>query len=109
MKKFEVRFLEEALSFLDYLEEKARDKIIYNLTKAQASNNRGLFKKLTSDIWEFRTLHKKTYYRLFAFWDKSKNYETLVIITHGVVKKTGKVPKTEIERAERVRRNYFNN
>ncbi len=29
--KFQVRFLEEAAEFIDNLDEKARDKIIYNL------------------------------------------------------------------------------
>lgn len=73
------------------------------------SNNRELFKKLTNDIWEFRTLFKKTYYRLFAFWDKTESTETLVITTHGLVKKTGKTPKTEIEHAEQIRKRYFEN
>ena len=44
-----------------------------------------------SEIWEFRTLYNKTAYRLFAFWDKDK--ETLVIATHGIIKKTQKTPK----------------
>jgi len=67
--KFKVEFLEEAAEFLDSLDEKVRDKIIYNITKAQFSNNKELFKKLTDEIWEFRTLFNKTHYRLFAFWD----------------------------------------
>ena len=70
--KFEVEFLEEASEFLDSLDEKVRDKIIYNITKARFSNDKELFKKLTDEIWEFRTLFNKTHYRLFAFWDKSE-------------------------------------
>jgi hypothetical protein len=46
---------------------------------------------------------------LLAFWDKSNNKETLVIATHGFIKKVDKVTATEIERAERLRDNYFNN
>ena len=69
-EKFQVQFLEEAVEFLDNLDEKARDKIIYNLQKARFSNDRELFKKLKDEIWEFRTLFNKTHYRLFAFWDK---------------------------------------
>jgi len=44
-----------------------------------------------------------------AFWDKSNGQETLVLATHGFIKKVDKVPKKEIERAERIRTKYFNN
>jgi hypothetical protein len=32
-EKFQVRFLEEAAEFPDSLDEKARDKVIYNIQK----------------------------------------------------------------------------
>ncbi len=48
-------------------------------------------------------------YRLFAFWDKSDKTETLVISTHGIVKKVDKVPKAEIEKAEKIKSGYFEN
>ena len=65
--KFRVDFLEEAKVFLDGLDEKARDKIFYNIWKARSTNDKELFKKLQDEIWEFRTLYKKTHYRLFEF------------------------------------------
>jgi phage-related protein len=34
-EKFQVQFLEEAAQFLDSLDEKARDKVIYNIQKAE--------------------------------------------------------------------------
>jgi hypothetical protein len=34
-KKFEVKFLDEARKFLDNLADKPREKIIYNIRKAQ--------------------------------------------------------------------------
>jgi phage-related protein len=101
--------LEEASDFLDSVDEKVRDKIIYNITKARFSNDKDLFKKLTDEIWEFRTLYKKTHYRLFAFWDKSKKTETLVISTHGIIKKTDKTPQGDLEKAERLRKKYLEN
>ena len=58
--RFKVEFLEEASTFIDSLEEKVRDKIIYNITKATFSNDKELFKKLNNEIWEFRTLYNKT-------------------------------------------------
>ena len=69
--------------------------------------DKDLFKKLeNSEIWEFRTLFNGTCYRLFAFWDTK--IEALVVATHGIVKKTQKTPKKEIEKAERIRQEYFN-
>jgi len=105
--KFEVEFLEEAKNFLDDLDDKAREKIIYNIWKARLTNDKELFKKLHGDIWEFRTKFNRTYYRLFAFWDKTVNSNTLVIATHGLIKKTSEVPKTDIKGAEKARDQYF--
>jgi len=105
--KFEVVFLEEAIEFLDELDEKSREKILYNIDKARYVNDPKLFKKLTSLIWEFRTLYQKKQYRILAFWDKEDDLETLVVTTHGFVKKTSKVPKKEIQKAEEIRKNYF--
>lgn len=79
--KFRVEFLEEANQFLDGLDEKARDKIFYNIWKSRSTNDKELFKKLKGEIWEFRTLFNKTYYRLFAFWDKTNKDDTVVIST----------------------------
>ncbi|MBN2650500.1 MAG: type II toxin-antitoxin system RelE/ParE family toxin, partial [Prolixibacteraceae bacterium] len=59
------------------------------------------------DIWEFRTKFAGLQIRLLAFWDKSDNKETLVIATHGFVKKVDKVPANEIERAVRLREKYY--
>jgi len=71
------------------------------------SSDKNLFKKLTDEIWEFRTLFNKTHYRLFAFWDKSGKDETLIIATHGLIKKTDKTPQSDLNKAERLRKNYF--
>ena len=107
--KFKVQFLEEAKEFLDVLDEKSRDKIFYNIWKSKITNDKELFKRLQAEIWEFRTLYNKTYFRLFAFWDKTNRKETVVISTHGLIKKTDKVPQSEIDRAERSRQKYFTN
>ena len=106
--KYRVELLEEAKSFLDNLDIKTRKKIMYNIWKARSTNDRELFKKLHNEIWEFRTLYNQINYRLFAFWDKSENTDTIVISTHGLIKKTGKTPKSEIEHAESLRVKYFN-
>lgn len=104
---FEIELLEAAEEFLAKLHEKARYKIIYNLRKSQVVKNSEIFKKLNSNVWEFRTLHNRTYYRLFAFWDKTGKEETVVIATHGIEKKTAKIPSKEIARTEKIMKEYF--
>lgn len=106
-KKFEIDFLSDAIDFLNALDEKARKKIYYNLRKAQLVNDPELFKKLTEFIWEFRTFYEKKYYRLLAFWDKTDKKEIFVLATNGFVKKSGKTPKNEIEKADKIRKSYF--
>jgi len=77
------------------------------LDRAKLENDPKLFKKLTDDIWEFRTLYQGIQYRLFTFWDKTDKTETLVLSTHGMVKKVSKVPKSEIDKALKIRDEYF--
>lgn len=89
------------------MDEKPRDKVLYNIWKSTQVTDNELFKKLQDEIWEFRTLYQKTYYRLFAFWDKENEEQTLVVATHGMIKKTGKTPKSEIVHAENLRKKYF--
>ena len=106
-KKFEVEFLPDAVKFMNGLDKKSQEKIYYNIRKAQITNDPELFKKLTATIWEFRTYYSQTYYRIFAFWDKSGGKNTVVLATNGLKKKTGKTPKTDLEKAERIRKQYF--
>ena len=106
-QKFEVALLDEVWEFLDTLDEKAKEKIFYNIDKSKYVNDPEIFKKLDNEIWEFRTIYNKTYYRVFSFWDKTEKTETLVVATHGIVKKTEKIPKGEIERAKAIMKLYF--
>jgi len=97
-----------AREFVSSLPEKVQKKITYNLLKVEGGEmDKELFKKLeNSEIWEFRTLFNGICYRLFAFWDTE--IEALIVATHGMVKKTQKTPKSEIEKAEKLRKEYFN-
>ena len=105
--KFEIIFLAEAFEFLKSLDAKHSNKILFNIHKAKLKNDPELFKKLTGEIWEFRTLYQGLQYRILAFWDKTDNSNTLVISTHGFVKKQSKVPDNEISKAESQRKKYF--
>ena len=108
-ERFQLVLTEEALEFIKAQPQSVADKIYYNIRRVVAGEiNNELFKKLEgTDIWEFRTLYNKIAYRLFSFWDTEK--ETLVVATHGIIKKTQKTPSKEIAKAERIREEYFKN
>lgn len=99
--------MDEASAFVKSLLLKAQEKITYNLKKVERGiQDRDLFKKLeASEIWEFRTLYGGICYRLFAFWDTDT--DTLIVVTHGIVKKTQKTPFREIRKVEQIRRQYY--
>ncbi|MBK9225483.1 MAG: type II toxin-antitoxin system RelE/ParE family toxin [Ignavibacteria bacterium] len=74
----------------------------------EQTNDPRLFKKLQNDFWEFRTKYAGLQIRLLAFWDKMDNKKTLVVATHGFIKKVDKVPANEIDRAIKLKEKYFN-
>ena len=108
MQFFETIFLKEADVFVASLDKKTQQKIFYNIRIAEQTNDPELFKKLTDDIWEFRTLYHKAVIRVLAFWDKNNKMRTLVLATNGFIKKTQKTPANEIERAKQIMKKYYN-
>ena len=107
MKFFNTRLLDEARKFVLNLDKKTAKKVVFNIDIAEQTNDPKLFKKLKNDIWEFRTLYGGLQIRLLAFWDKSDGQTTLVLATHGFIKKVDKVPEKEIQRAINIRTKYF--
>ena len=106
-ERFKIIYSDEAIAFLKSLPIKASNKIAYNISKCIEITDSELFKKLEgSEIWEFRTLFNGIKYRLLAFWDTET--DTLVVATHGFIKKSQKTPAKEIAKAEAIRKEYFN-
>ncbi len=106
MKRFDVEYLPDAVDFIQSIERKAAEKLVYNISKAQVINDARVFKKLkNTNIWEFRAEYQSNEYRLFSFWNERQN--TLVICTHGITKKSQKTPQKEIDKAERLRKQYL--
>lgn len=110
-KPIEVIFLKPAEYFIETLDNKARIKFFKVMRKTQAGIHGHWFKKLrgTNGIYEFRVDEGNKYYRLFAFWDKESNKETLIVGTHGIAKKSNKTPLKEIRKANRLKQEYFEN
>jgi phage-related protein len=55
------------------------------------------------EIFYYRDYYLK-FFRVFCFFDK----ERLIIIMNGFQKKSKRTPKGEIEKAEKIRKQYFN-
>ena len=57
----------------------------------------------TDGLYEIRIQSGSDIFRIFCFFDSNN----LVVVGHGFQKKTQKTPDREIERAEKIRREYY--
>jgi phage-related protein len=92
--------------FLDSLPGKVVQKIawVLEILEKQGMLPTTYFKKLVnSEIWECRIQKGSNIYRIFCFFDKG----SIIILTHGFIKKTQKTPIDEIKRAEEYRSDYL--
>jgi len=88
--------------FIDGLERPDQKKVVALLRRAADFGppvNEEKFKKLNSEgIYEFKSYQV----RIFCAFEKGR----IIILTHGFVKKSGKTPRNEIERATRLLEKY---
>ena len=57
----------------------------------------------SSGLFEIRVEVGSNIYRVFSFFDEG----SLVVLINGFIKKTQKTPRSEIELAERIKKQYF--
>lgn len=93
--------------FLDSLPGKAAQKVTWVLSLIEDLEvvPSTYFKKLvsTGEIWECRIQLGSNAYRIFCFLDG----HSVVVLTHGMIKKTQKTPQKEIQRAVACRTDYL--
>lgn len=94
--------------FLESLPPKDRAKLIAVLAKTeqygmQVAIRQLWVKKLTNGIFELRSRHAGNIQRALYFHEVGNRY----LITHGFTKKTDKTPKAEIEKAQRIMKEYL--
>ena len=93
--------------FLDSLPGKAAQKVAWVLSIIEELDivPSSYFKKLvsTEEIWECRIQFGANTYRIFSFLDGN----SVIVLTHGLIKKTQKTPHREIGRAEAYRKDYL--
>jgi phage-related protein len=108
-KPIKVIFLPHAEKFVDELDIRAKKKLFWAIRKTKERIIGQWFTKIKNSqgIYEFRFDEDNKFFRLFAFWDTEGESESLIIGTHGIVKKTNKTPVDEITKAEKIKREYF--
>ena len=93
--------------FLDNLSEKVLKKVAWVLRLVSELDRipSTYFKKLVSsdDIYECRIQFGSNIYRIFCFF----HGDTMIVLTHGIIKKTQKTPKNEIEKAESYKNDFL--
>ncbi len=93
--------------FLDSLSGKVAQKVTWVLKLLEDLDvvPASYFKKLvgTEDIWECRVQFASNAYRIFCFFEG----KSVVVLTHGFVKKTQKTPRQKIQMAEAYKRDYL--
>lgn len=61
--------------------------------------------KNTTGLYEIRVQVGNNIFRIFCFFDSNN----LVVVGHGFQKKTQKTPKQQIDRAEQIKKAYYEN
>lgn len=88
--------------------QKVKDKIIWTFDLIEELHRvpEKYLKHLenTNALYEIRIQSGSDIFRIFCFFDEGK----LVVLTNGFQKKTQKTPKKEIEKALKIKEEYFN-
>lgn len=107
-KKREIYFFKEYFrSFYKSQTEQVKNKILWTLRIVETLDRipEVYLKHLenTDGLYEIRVQTGGNIFRIFCFFDSN----SLIVVGHGFQKKTQKLPAAEIERAERIKREYY--
>lgn len=93
------------LKFFLSLNEGARKKVAYvlDVLKTQQRPNKNFVKYIRDGIYEIRAQHDGNIYRAFFIFDDGN----IVMLFNGFQKKTQKTPKEEIEKAIKLKNEYY--
>ncbi len=108
--QLQVFHLKPAQEFKESLNAKEEKKLDIAIRKTEEGFIGQWFIKLTGTdgIWEFRIEVNKKWIRLLGFWDTQTDPQSpLIITTNGFFKKSNRTPTKEIEKAEKLRKEYF--
>ena len=94
------------IDFYNQQKQKIKDKIIWTFRLLETIQYvpEYYLKHLegTDGLYEMRIQHGKDIFRIFCFFDEGK----LIVLANGFQKKTQKTPKSEIEKALKIKKEY---
>ena len=108
MKKEERKILyyeDYFINFFYSLDEAVRKKVAYvlDVLKTQSRISTKFVKFVRDGLYELRIEYNSNIYRAFFIFDEGN----VVVLFHGFQKKTQKLPEEEIEKALKLKREYY--
>ena len=93
------------IEFFLSLEDGAKKKVAYvlDMIKTQERLNSNFVKSIRDGIYEQRASHNGNIYRAFFIFDEGN----IVMLFNGFQKKTQKTPNNEIEKALKLKNEYY--
>lgn len=93
------------IDFYNSLEAGAQRKIAYVISyiKSEKRWNEGYVKFIRNGIFELRAIHNGNTYRVFFIIDEGN----IILLLNGFQKKTQKTPRQEIEKAIKLKEEYY--
>jgi phage-related protein len=92
--------------FYQKQKQKVRDKILwtFRIIETQQQIPSDYFRHIegTDGLYEIRIKQGSDIFRIFCFFDEGK----FIVLTNGFQKKTQKTPKSEIEKALKIKKEY---
>lgn len=93
------------IDFITSIDAAARRKVDYvlDMLKTQQRINRNFVKHIREEVYELRVQQGGNIYRVFFIFDDGN----IVVLFNGFQKKTQKTPPSEIDKAIRLKNEYY--
>ena len=93
------------IDFFTSLESGAKRKVAYvlDMIKTQERVSQNFVKHIREGVYELRAIHNGNIYRAFFIFDEGN----IVMLFNGFQKKTQKTPNNEIEKALKLKDEYY--
>jgi putative addiction module killer protein len=105
MKREIIAFGDYYDNFMDTLNEAEQKKVHYalHLLETQDRISTKFVEHIRDGVFEVRIEYNSNIYRIFFIFDKGK----IVVLFNGFQKKTQKTPESEIQKALRIKKEYY--
>ncbi|MBO4772661.1 MAG: type II toxin-antitoxin system RelE/ParE family toxin [Bacteroidales bacterium] len=92
-------------AFMESLQDKEKEKIQYGLLLLKTQNRLStkFVKHIKDGVYELRTEYAGNIYRVFFIFDEGN----IVVLFNGFQKKTQKTPQNEIDKALKIKEEYY--